>query len=51
MYHLIDLIIDLSPFIFTFVFFTVLFIREWTEIRIKRDRLRLERAISERGLE
>lgn len=48
MYEFIDLIFDLSPFIVTFMLFSILFIREWGIVKMKRDRLRLERTLTER---
>ena len=50
MYEFIDLLFDLSPFIVTFMLFSILFIREWGVVKMKRDRLRLERALTERHL-
>jgi len=50
MYEVIDLIFDLSPFIVTFMLFSILFIREWGIVKMKRDRLRLEQAITQRHL-
>lgn len=49
MYEVVDLLIDISPFIFTFVFFTCLFFRELGLVRMQRERLRIERSLSERG--
>ena len=48
MYEVIDLLLDLSPFIVTFMLFSILFIREWGIVKMKRDRLRLERTLTER---